>query len=77
MGDPSQYSMVSLVVQLVKNPPAIWETWVRSLGREDPPDKGKAIHSNILVWRIPHTVQSMGFEKSWTGLNDFHLLEKN
>ena len=43
----------SLVAQLVKNPPAIWETWVRFLGWEDPLEKGKAIHSSILAWRIP------------------------
>ena len=46
--------------QLVKNPPAIWETWVRSLGWEDPLEKGKATHSSILAWRIPRTIQSMG-----------------
>ena len=40
------------VAQLVKNPPAMWETWVQSLGWEDPLEKGKAIHSNILAWRI-------------------------
>ena len=37
----------SLVVQLVKNPPAMWETWVQSLGWEDPLEKGKATHSSI------------------------------
>ena len=46
----------SLVAQLVKNPPAMWETWVRSLGCEDPLAKGKATHSSILAWRIPWTV---------------------
>ena len=46
----------SLVVQLVKNPPAIRETWVRSLDWEDPLEKGKATHSSILAWRIPGTV---------------------
>ena len=46
----------SLVAQLVKNPPAMWETWVQSLGWEDPLGKGKAIHSSILTWRIPWTV---------------------
>jgi len=44
------------VAQLVKNLPAMWETWVRSLGWEDPLEMGKAIHSNILAWRIPRTV---------------------
>ena len=46
----------SLVAQLVKNPPAMWETWVWSLGWEDPLEKGKATHSSILAWRIPQTV---------------------
>ena len=45
--------MTFLVAQLVKNPPAMWETWVRSLGWEDPLEKGKATHSGILAWRIP------------------------
>ena len=47
---------VSLVAQLVKNPPAMQETWIRSLGWEDPLEKGKATHPNILAWRIPWTV---------------------
>ena len=47
---------VSLVAQLVENPPAMRETWVRSLGWEDPLEKGKATHSSILAWRIPWTV---------------------
>ena len=57
---PLQYSWASLVAQLVKNPPAMWETWVQSLGWEDPLEKGKATHSSILAWRIPWTIQSMG-----------------
>ena len=52
IGYPLQYSWASLVAQLAKNPPATWETWVRSLGWEDPLEKGKAIHSSILTWRI-------------------------
>ena len=55
-GYPLQYSWASLVAQLVKNPPARWETWVRSLGWEDPLEKGKATHSSILAWTIPCTV---------------------
>ena len=55
-GYPLQYSWASLVAQLVKYPPAIPETWVRSLGWEDPLEKGKATHSSILAWRIPWTV---------------------
>ena len=53
---PLWYSWASLVAQLVKNPPVTWETWVRSLGWEDPLEKGKATHSSILAWRIPWTV---------------------
>ena len=47
---------LALVAQLVKNPPAMQETWVQSLGREDPLEKGKATHSSILAWRIPWTI---------------------
>ena len=43
----------SLVAQLVDSPPAMWETWVRSLGWVAPVEKGKATHSSILAWRIP------------------------
>ena len=53
----------SLVAQLVKNSPTMWETWVQSLGREDPLEKGKATHSSILAWRIPGTIQSMESQK--------------
>ena len=53
----------SPVAQLVKNPPAMRETWVRSLGREDPLQKGKATHSSILAWRIPGTIQSMELQR--------------
>ena len=53
IGYPLQYSGASLVAQLVKNPPAMQKTWVRSLGWEDPPEKGKATHASILAWRIP------------------------
>ena len=48
----------SLIAQLVKNPPAVRETWVRSLGWEKPLKKGKATHSSIPAWRIPWTVES-------------------
>ena len=56
IGYPLQYSWASLATQLVKNPPAMQETWVQSLGREDPLEKGKATYSSILAWRIPWTV---------------------
>ena len=45
--------MASLVAQTVKNPPATRETWVGSLGWEDPLEEGMATHSSILAWRIP------------------------
>ena len=55
--------VASLVAQLVKNPPAMRETWARSLSWEDPLDKGKVTHSSILAWRIPWTVKSMGLQR--------------
>ena len=60
IGYPIQYSWASLVAQLVKNLPAMQETWVRSLGWEELLEKGKATHSSILAWRIPWTVWSTG-----------------
>ena len=53
IGYPLQYSWASLVAQLVKSLPVMWETWVRSLGWEDPLEKGKATYFSILAWRIP------------------------
>ena len=50
----------SLVAQLVKNLPAMQETWVQSLGWEDPLEKEMAIHSSILAWRIPRTEKPGG-----------------
>ena len=49
----------SLVTQMVKNPPTVWETWVQSRGWEDPLEKGKATHSSLLAWRV----QSMGLQR--------------
>ena len=60
---PLQYSWTSLVAQLVKSPPAMPETWVPSLGQEDPMEKGRATHSSILTWRIPWTVELMGSQR--------------
>ena len=60
---PPQYSWASVVTQTVKNLPAMWETWVRSLGWEDPLEQGKATHSSILAWRIPWTVWSMRLQR--------------
>ena len=56
IGYPLQCSWVSMVAQTVKNPPVMQETWVQSLGWDDPLEKGKATHSSILAWRIPWTV---------------------
>ena len=66
IGYPLQYSWASLVAQLAKNPPAMWETWVQSLVWEDPLEKGKATHSSILAWRIPWTIQPWGRKESDT-----------
>ena len=52
----------SLVAQLVKNPPAMWETWVLSLGQEDPLEKGMATHSSLLAQRIPWTEEPAGLQ---------------
>ena len=71
-GNPLQYSWASLVAQLVKTPPAMWDTWVRSLGWEDSLEKGKAAHSIILGWRIPWPIVH-GVAKSQTRLGDFDL----
>ena len=71
IGYPLQYSWASFVAQLVKNLPAMWETWVRSLGWEDPLEKGKATHSSILAWRIPWTIH--GVAKSRTQESDFQF----
>ena len=51
------------MAQQVKNPPAMQKTWVRSLGWEDPLEKGKAMLFSILAWRIPWTTQSMGSQR--------------
>ena len=68
MDYPLQYSWASLVAQLVKNLPAMQETWVQTLGWEDPLEKGIATCSSVLAWRIPWTeepggLQSMGSQR--------------
>ena len=63
IGYPHQYSWASLVAQLVKNLPAMWEIWVQYLGWEEPLEKGKATHSSNLARRIPWTVWSMGSQR--------------
>ena len=63
IGYPLQFSWAFPMAQLLKNLPAMQETLVRSLGWEDPLEKGKATHSSILAWRIPWTVWSMGSQR--------------
>ena len=68
MGVTFDITWSSLVAQTVKNPPAMQETWVSSLGWEHPLDKGMATHSSILAWRIPWpeepgNLQSMGSQR--------------
>ena len=58
--------MDSLVAQQVKNPPALWETWVQSLGWKDPLEKGTATHSSILAWKIPQMYSPWGHKESYT-----------
>ena len=66
-------SQASLLAQLVRNPSAMRETWVQSLGWEDTLEKGEATHTSILAWRIPRTTQSTG-SQSQTWLSNFHIL---
>ena len=56
IGYPLQYSWAYLAAQLIKNPLAVWETWVKSLGWEDPLETAKTTYSSILAWRSPWTV---------------------
>ena len=70
-----QYSWASLVVQLVKNLPPRWETWILSLAWEDSLEEGIATHSSILAWRIPTDTEAWratvhGVAKSRTRLSD-------
>ena len=69
LGKEPNFCWTSLVAQTVKNPPAMWETWVRFLGQEDPLEDSMATHSSILDWRIPWTedpggLQSMGSHRA-------------
>ena len=75
IGHPLQCSWASLVTQLVKNPPAMRETWVQSLSWEDPLKEGMAAHSSVLAWRIPMDRGPWwaivhGIAKSRTALSD-------
>ena len=60
MGCPFQYSWASLVPQMVKNPPAMWEPWAQSLDWEDPLEEGMETHASILAQRIPTTEEASG-----------------
>ena len=73
IGYPFQHSWASLVAHLLKNQPAMWETWVRSLGWEDPPEEAMATHSSVLAWKIPWNIH--GVTKSRTRMSNFHSFE--
>ena len=80
IGYPFPYSWVPLVAQTVKNLPAIWETWVRSLGWEDPLEEGMKTHSSILAWNISIDREAWhssvyGVPKSQTRLSHYVLLQ--
>ena len=70
---PRSQGECSLVAQMVKNLPAMWETWVQSLGQEDPLEEGTATHSSILAWRIPWTEElgRLQFTDSQRGGHDW------
>ena len=75
IGYPLQYSWASLVAQLAKNLPEIWETWVQSLDWEDTLEEGMVTHSSILAWGTPmdrgaSRATVHGVAKSWTQLRD-------
>ena len=75
IGYPLQYSWASLVAQLVKNPPAVRETWVRKI----PLEKGTTTHSSILAWRIPWTIYSMESQRvghNWVTLTSLYTVLK-
>ena len=77
IGYPLQYSWVFLMVQLVNNLPAMRETWVWSLGWEDPLKKRRATQSSILAWRIPWSIQSMGLQSVRHDWESFTINYKN
>ena len=65
IGYPLQYSWASLVAQMVKNAPVMWETWVQSLGWEDPLEEEMATHSSILARKIPWIEEPCGLQSMW------------
>ena len=66
----------SLVAQLGKNLPAMWETWVQSLGQGDPLEKGMATHSSILAWRVLWTEEPSGLQRSPWGHTESDMTEQ-
>ena len=68
-----QYSWASAVAQMVKNQPAMWETWVRSLGWKDPMEEGMETHSSILAWRIPMDRGAWRDTVRWVTMNQTQL----
>ena len=64
------YFRDSLVAQRLKRQPAMWETWVQSLGREDPLEKEMATHSSILAWRIPWMEELGGLQSMRSNQSD-------
>ena len=73
----SHVTVTSLVAQLIKNPLAMWETWVQSLGCEDLLEKGIATHSSIVAWRIPQNSSEFLSENTQTRQSDFITLHGN
>ena len=84
IGNPPQYSWASLVAQMIKNLPAVWETWVQSLGWEDPLEGSMATYSSVLAWRIPldrgvwcATVHGVTKSQTWQKLSTAHKMYKH
>ena len=73
IGYPLQYSWAYLVAQLVKNLPAMWDTWVWLLGWEDLLEKGKATHSNILAWKILYSHWGRKESDDWATFTLFFI----
>ena len=73
IGYPLQYSWASLVAQLVRNPPAMWETWVRPLGGEDSPGEGTGYSLQYSGMKNSMDCIVHGVTKSWTRLSDSHF----
>ena len=61
---------------MVKNPPAMWETWVQSLGWEDSLEEGMATHSSILAWRIPWTEEPVGLQSMGSCVQELDMTER-